>query len=77
MTKQKRQIALNESETRKSYPPTTNDPQNKAFAGVGRPIKEVVWRVSILNFPNRSAENTAIMNAVYGKISMTGCMNAG
>ena len=51
--------------------------QNNAFAGVGRPINEVVCRVSILNLPNRSAENTAIMNAVYGKISEIGCMNAG
>ena len=42
MTKQKRQIALNESEMRKLYPPTTNDPQNNALAGVGRPINEVV-----------------------------------
>ena len=57
-------MALNESEMRKSYPPTTNDPQNKALAGVGRPINEVVWRVSILNLPNRKAEKAEIMNAV-------------
>ena len=57
-------MALKESEMRKSYPPTTNDPQNKALAGVGRPINEVVWRVSILNLPNRKAEKAEIMNAV-------------
>ncbi len=36
---------------------------NKAFAGVGNPINESVCLVSILNFANLSAENTAIMNA--------------
>ena len=25
-------------------PPTTNEPQNNALAGVGRPIKELLWR---------------------------------
>ena len=57
-------MALNDSDTRKSCPPTTNDPQNKALAGVGSPMKDVLWRVSILNFPKRNAENTAMIKAV-------------
>ena len=57
-------MALNDSETRKSCPPTTNDPQNKALAGVGSPMKDVLWRVSMLNLPKRNAENTAIIKAV-------------
>jgi hypothetical protein len=36
---------------------------NKEFAGVGRPIKFSVCLVSILNFANLRAENTAIRKA--------------
>lgn len=44
--------------------PTATEPQNIALAGTGSPMKEVVWRVSLLNFANRSAENTEIKKAV-------------
>ena len=37
--------------------------QKMACAGTGRPKKDFVWRVSILNFANRSAEKTGIANA--------------
>mgnify|MGYP000090348973 CR=1 FL=1 len=47
--------------------PTTNDPQNKAFAGTGRPTKELVCRVSLLNLASRNAENTEIKKAAYGR----------
>ena len=60
-------MALNESDTRNECPPTTKEPQNKALAGVGNPIKELLWRGSMLNLPKRSAEKAAMMNAVYGK----------
>ena len=33
------------------------------FAGVGTPIKDSLWRVSILNFAKRITENIAIKNA--------------
>ena len=46
--------------------PATNDAQKRALAGTGTPIKELVWRVSLLNFAKRSAENTEIRNAAYG-----------
>lgn len=36
----------------------TNPDQKIAFPGVGSPMNELVWRVSILNLANRSAENT-------------------
>ena len=35
----KRYAALKESDIRKECAPTVNDPQNKALAGVGIPIK--------------------------------------
>ena len=57
-------MALKDSEVRNECPPTTNEPQNKAFAGVGSPMKELLWRGSMLNLPNRKAENAAMMNAV-------------
>ena len=38
-TKMKRYAALKESDIRKECAPTVNDPQNKALAGVGIPIK--------------------------------------
>ena len=60
-------MALKESDTRNECPPTTKEPQNKALAGVGRPIKEWLCRVSILNLPNRKAEKAAMIKAVYGK----------
>ena len=44
-----------------------NDPQNKAFAGTGRPTKELVCRVSLLNLASRNAENTEIKKAAYGR----------
>ena len=42
-----------------SLPPTMSDDQKSAFAGVGKPMNDVVWRVSMLNFAKRQAENTA------------------
>lgn len=38
----------------------------KAFAGVGIPINESVWRVSILNLASLMAENMATRKARYG-----------
>ena len=46
-----------------SLPPTMSDDQKSACAGVGKPMNDVVWRVSMLNFARRQAENTAIRNA--------------
>jgi len=48
------------------YPPDEikhNEHINNALAGVGNPINESVCRESMLNFANRNAENTAIINA--------------
>ena len=59
----KRYAALKESDIRKECAPTVNDPQNKALAGVGIPMKLLLWRGSILNLPKRKAENTEIRNA--------------
>ncbi len=38
---------------------------NKACAGVGTPMKESLWRVSILNFANRMAEKTASNKPIH------------
>jgi hypothetical protein len=46
------------------------DAINIAFAGVGTPIKESVWRVSRLNFARRIAEKTGITNAIYAIMSV-------
>ena len=43
-----------------------NDAQNKPDAGTGNPKKEVVRRLSILNFANRKAENTGNRKANKG-----------
>ena len=40
---------------------------NIAFAGVGRPMKDDICRVSTLNFANRKAEKIGMRNAMYGK----------
>ena len=72
-----RYIALNDPDVRNGWAPTTNDPQNKALAGVGSPMNEVLCLGSMLNLPSRNAENTAMMKAVYGKMSAMDCMNAG
>ena len=60
-------MALNDSDTRNECPPTTNEPQNRALAGVGNPMNELLCRGSMLNFPKRSAEKAAMIKAVYGK----------
>src|SRR5690606_7633622 len=39
---------------------------NKAFAGVGKPIKLSVWRVSILNFAKRIHEPSVMIKAMKG-----------
>lgn len=36
---------------------------SRALAGVGSPIKLVVWRLSMLNFARRRAENAATSKA--------------
>ena len=43
-----------------------NEQINKAVAGVGTPMKELVWRVSMLNFANRIAEKIVIKKATKG-----------
>ena len=43
--------------------PTMSEPQNRALAGVGSPMNEVVCRSSRLNLARRSAENAAITKA--------------
>jgi hypothetical protein len=43
--------------------PMARDIQNNVLAGVGKPMKEWVWRVSKLNLARRKAEKTAIKNA--------------
>lgn len=40
--------------------------KNKVFAGVGKPIKEDVCRVSKLNFANRNKEKKGIINPARG-----------
>ena len=42
---------------------TISEPQNRALAGVGTPMKEVVWRSSRLNLASRNAEKAAMMKA--------------
>jgi hypothetical protein len=44
-----------------------NEAQNNPLAGTGKPKKEVVCRVSILNFANRKAVKTGKRNATKGK----------
>ena len=63
----KRYAALKESDIRKECAPTVNDPQNKALAGVGIPMKLLLWRGSILNLPKRKAENTEIRYKAYNR----------
>ena len=41
-----------------------NEPQIRAHDGGANPMKFSLWRVSILNFPKRNAENTAMIKAV-------------
>lgn len=77
ITSKSKYTALNESDVKYECPPTTKDPQNKALAGVGNPMKELLCRGSILNLPKRSAEKAAMMKAVYGRYSAIGIKNAG
>ena len=44
--------------------PTISDAQNKALAGVGRPMKDDVCRSSRLNFASLNAEKAAMTKAV-------------
>ena len=44
-----------------------SDPQNSALAGVGSPMKPIVWRSSRLNFAKRRAEKAAMMYATNGR----------
>lgn len=43
--------------------PHKNEPQKRALAGVGKPMKEVVCRVSRLNLANLRAEKAAMTKA--------------
>ena len=43
---------------------TGNEAQKIAFAGVGNPINDSLWRVSTLNFASRKPEKTGINNTV-------------
>ena len=56
---------------------TTSEPQNSALAGVGTPMKEVVWRSSRLNFASLRAEKAAMMKATYGNQGRKGSRNSG
>ena len=49
-----------------------SDAQKIALGGVARPMKEVVWRSSILNFAKRNAENAAISKAISAHQPMIG-----
>ncbi len=43
---------------KKGYVISGKEAINKAATGVGNPIKEVAWHLSILNFDKRIAEKT-------------------
>ena len=43
---------------------TSSDPQNNAFAGVGKPINESLCRLYMLNFAKRNAEKAAMRKAM-------------
>lgn len=55
------------ADSRRLQEPTISEPQNKAFAGVGMPINDVVCRSSRLNLAKRNAEKAAITKATNGK----------
>ena len=57
--------------------PNKRAPQKSALAGVGRPIKEVVWRSSRLNLASRSAEKATKTNAKKGSRGDIGVKNEG
>lgn len=57
--------------------PNSREPQNRAFAGVGRPMKPIVCRSSRLNLASLNAENAAIMKAANGNTWRSGSRNAG
>lgn len=63
--------------SRKSGCDTSSEAQNNALAGVGKPMNEVVCRVSRLNFANRSAEKAAITKAKNGTYDAIGSINDG
>ena len=48
-----------------------NRNKKEALAGVGKPIKPSIWRVSMLNLAKRNAENKGMSQAVYA--SSYGC----
>ena len=48
------------------FRPTMREPQKRALAGVGRPMKPKACRSSRLNFARRKAENAAMMKARKG-----------
>ena len=61
----------------RSPAPTMSEPQKRALAGVGNPMKEVVCRSSRLNFASLSAEKAAMMNAVNGRYLAIGSIAVG
>lgn len=62
--KRKRKRALNLGLTRNACWPIIKLPQKSALAGVGSPMKLVVWRLSRLNLARRNALKAVMMNAV-------------
>ena len=58
-----RMLTLMERSASTSFILMTNEAQKRALAGVGRPMKELVWRSSKLNLANLNAENAAMRKA--------------
>lgn len=56
---------------------TVSEAHSKALAGVGRPIKLTLCRVSRLNLARRSAEKAAIKYAVKGRYAAMAGMVSG
>lgn len=55
-----------------SLNPIAVEAQNKAFAGVGKPMNDILCLSSKLNLANLNAEKTAIENPIYGIKFWTG-----
>ena len=53
--------------TSQSCAPTASATQKRVLAGVGKPMKEVLWRSSKLNLAKRKAEKAAMMKAANGR----------
>ena len=75
--KRKRNTTLNLSDTRNACCPITSELQNRALAGVGRPMNCIDCLASTLKFARRKAEKAAIRKAVYGRMSLNGISSSG